>query len=234
VSGDTTRAKILETAGEVFAEKGYEAATIREICERAGVNLAAVNYYFRGKEPLYSEVLIRAHSCGTQDGDSPAWPPDATPGAKLKFFIHRMLTHMLSITSEPWEARLTMREIMSPTPAGKRVFQDHFRQVFHQLHEILDEILPPHMPDHKRHQIAFSILGQCGWYRGLGKVIPMLVSKEELQDHYSIDDLAEHVAQVSLAALGLAPPLAGGRDVGPRRKLASAGSQVRRYRKGER
>ena len=59
---ESTRARLLETAGEVFAEKGYEAATVREICEKAGVNLAAVNYYFGGKELLYVQTL-EAHPC---------------------------------------------------------------------------------------------------------------------------------------------------------------------------
>ena len=48
---------ILETAGEVFAEQGYRKATIRNICKRSGVNLAAINYYFGDKERLYLAVL---------------------------------------------------------------------------------------------------------------------------------------------------------------------------------
>ena len=59
--GLSTRGTVLEAAGRVFAELGYEKATNREICGRAGVNGAAVNYYFGGKEALYEEVLVEAH-----------------------------------------------------------------------------------------------------------------------------------------------------------------------------
>ena len=59
--GLSTRTTVLEAAGHVFAEKGYLKTTLREICERAGVNGAAVNYYFGGKEGLYEEVLVEAH-----------------------------------------------------------------------------------------------------------------------------------------------------------------------------
>ena len=39
MANDDRRARILETAGPVFAEKGYEGTTVREVCEKAGVNL---------------------------------------------------------------------------------------------------------------------------------------------------------------------------------------------------
>ena len=51
-SSDTEK-RLLEAAGEVFAEFGYRAATVRQICEKAGANIAAVNYYFGDKEKLY-------------------------------------------------------------------------------------------------------------------------------------------------------------------------------------
>ena len=47
-----TRQRVLEAAGEVFAERGFRAATVREICQRAKANLAAVNYHFGDKERL--------------------------------------------------------------------------------------------------------------------------------------------------------------------------------------
>jgi AcrR family transcriptional regulator len=49
------RDRILLAAGREFAERGYEAATVRDICLAAGVNGAAVNYYFGDKKRLYIE-----------------------------------------------------------------------------------------------------------------------------------------------------------------------------------
>ena len=54
----TTRAKILEAATTVFAEKGFRDGTTRMTRQAAKVNVALVNYYFRSKHDLYKEVVL--------------------------------------------------------------------------------------------------------------------------------------------------------------------------------
>jgi len=51
--GIATRAAILEAAADEFAEKGFELASVRSVCARAGVNIALANRYFGSKEELY-------------------------------------------------------------------------------------------------------------------------------------------------------------------------------------
>lgn len=60
--GNETRSLILQTAGRLFAERGYERTTSKEICAAAGTNIAAVNYHFGDKESLYAAVLVEAHA----------------------------------------------------------------------------------------------------------------------------------------------------------------------------
>jgi AcrR family transcriptional regulator len=52
-----TKDKIIEVATALFADHGYEGASVREIAKNAGVNLAAINYHFTSKQNLYQEVL---------------------------------------------------------------------------------------------------------------------------------------------------------------------------------
>src|SRR6476661_1788929 len=59
--GASTRAQILDAAGEIFGEKGFDRATGKEIADHAGTNSAAINYYFGGIAGLYEEVLVAAH-----------------------------------------------------------------------------------------------------------------------------------------------------------------------------
>src|SRR6059036_3181340 len=58
-AGQETRARILDAAERLFAEHGYDGASLRDITAQAGVNLAAVNYHFRTKESLIQAVFAR-------------------------------------------------------------------------------------------------------------------------------------------------------------------------------
>ena len=61
---DDTETRVFNAAGPIFAEKGYQAATVRDICRRAEVNVAAVNYYFGDKQQLYVETIKQAREMG--------------------------------------------------------------------------------------------------------------------------------------------------------------------------
>ncbi|MHC4399316.1 MAG: TetR/AcrR family transcriptional regulator [Planctomycetota bacterium] len=209
MSNDDTRTRILNAAGPIFAKKGYQTATVREICQQAGVNVASINYYFGGKGQLYLEVVTKAHPSRFRSGFIADWPPDAPPATKLTGFIRSMLRRLLGIKTASWEEQLLLREIMNPTPLCKDRLREHFRAGFDQLQGILDEILPSDTPAHKRHQIGLSIIAQCVYYRTASKILPLIVGQDELEAHYGVERLAGHISEVSLAALGLAPPLAG-------------------------
>ncbi len=86
------RQRLLNTAGEVFAEQGFRAATVRQITERAGVNLAAINYYFSDKAELYACVLRDAHDKAM---GCLMPPPTGTPRARLRAFLTALLTFLL-------------------------------------------------------------------------------------------------------------------------------------------
>lgn len=49
--------KILLAAKKLFAKNGYDATSVRQICEEAGANVALVSYYFGGKESVFYEIF---------------------------------------------------------------------------------------------------------------------------------------------------------------------------------
>src|SRR5262245_12146367 len=136
-----TRTRLLEAAGEVFAERGFRDATVREICTRAGANIAAVNYYFRGKEGLYAQVVDYAQSCMRQ-----AYPLHIDSGApaedRLVQFIRAFLWRVLDDARPAWHTKLMSREMVEPTAALDRVVANTIRPTFLALSQILAELLP--------------------------------------------------------------------------------------------
>ena len=205
---EDARARLLAAAGPVFAEKGFEHATVREICQSADVNLAAVNYYFGDKQSLYNETVRRAHGSLVERVPLPEWPTDTPAPVKLRGFVHTLLSRMLSRDSRAWQPRLMLREVLNPTEACREVVNDYFRPHFEILVSIIREIVSDDTPQHCCQQIAFSVVGQCLHYRVGGEILRMLISDESRRDNFQVEQLAEHIATFSLAALGQVPAMA--------------------------
>lgn len=199
---DTTRARILDAAGAIFAEHGFEKATIREICARAEVNLASVNYHFGDKQKLYVETIRYAHQDAVEQAPLPEWPT-ATPAAqKLRDLVHNMIQRMLVVKRMPWQTQLMMREFTQPTGVCQQFADEYIKPHFALMLEVIGELVPEATPLFRRRQIAFSLIGQCTFYRFHGPVIGLLVPAQELQECFSTEQLADHISQFMLAALG--------------------------------
>ena len=94
-----TREQIIETALNLFAEKGFEGASIRDIAEKASVNVAMVNYYFGSKEKLF-ETIVENHLLHTRGIlDEILSRKTLTPIEKIEAvidsFIEKLFTHRI-------------------------------------------------------------------------------------------------------------------------------------------
>lgn len=91
-SQQDVRQRLLSVGLRLFAEKGYERATVREICDAAQSNLAAINYYFRDKSGYYQEVCAYARSlrmAGLQQLVEAS--PDGDPWEVLSIHVDTLL-----------------------------------------------------------------------------------------------------------------------------------------------
>jgi TetR/AcrR family transcriptional regulator, regulator of cefoperazone and chloramphenicol sensitivity len=203
---DSTRQRILEAAGSVFAKKGFDGATVRDICQAAGANVASVNYYFGDKHRLYVETVTWAHANRIAQVPFPKWPEGTPAETRLRDFITVFLQRLFYSAEQPWHCELMMRELAHPTGACEQVVRSFIRDQFTLLQGILTELVPPGLPELKRHLITFGIVGQCLHYRIAEPVIRLLVPAEEFAS-YKVQLLAQHITDWTLAALGQRPTL---------------------------
>ncbi|HKX09331.1 MAG TPA: CerR family C-terminal domain-containing protein [Stellaceae bacterium] len=113
------REHLLEAAGQVFAEKGFERSTAKEISERAHTNTAAVNYYFGGIEGLYAAVLEEARNRIFSDqAIESAVAGKTDPKAKLEAIFGLVIQTLFGPVSSSWVLRVLGRDMVTPTAAS--------------------------------------------------------------------------------------------------------------------
>lgn len=197
------RQRLLLAAEEEFAEKGFTAATTRDITRRAGVNIAGINYYFRDKETLYVECLKAAHACSDGGNDPlPEWPAGMPPVDKLRGFLG-MMAGKMHAPARPTAMQLLMREMAHPSAAGKAVVEEYIRPKAFALRDILTELLPDADP-RRLLMVGFSVIGQVLFYRQNRPVVELIFGKDRV-DGLGLAAVADHVTRFTLAALGQEP-----------------------------
>jgi len=202
VPEDPTRARLLEAAGREFAERGFAGARIRAICDRAGANLAAVNYHFGDKGRLYEAAVLEAHRCGTEM--LPESLGDLPPAEALRGYIHFFLSNVVALRDSSWHQGLMLRELIAPTEASEALVRGAIRPRFDRLSGILRRLCPG--ADARRVQaLAFSVVGQCLHYKVSAAMSERLVGAEAFA-RLDLDYLTDHIAGVTLAALGAVAP----------------------------
>jgi TetR/AcrR family transcriptional regulator, regulator of cefoperazone and chloramphenicol sensitivity len=198
-SPDPTRDKLLEAAGQVFAEHGFHAATVREICSRAGANVAAVNYYFGDKVELYEEVLSQA-VCAAQDAAMRETVATLPPKVALRRVIRYMVGKLCGAGRPSWTMRLMAHEMAQPTPVLARVIDEVIGPNYAMLRRIIGRMLEL-PPDHEKTRFcAHSVIGQVLHYMHARPVIAQLWPDLEMTEE-SMDRIAQHIADFSLAYL---------------------------------
>jgi TetR/AcrR family transcriptional regulator, regulator of cefoperazone and chloramphenicol sensitivity len=192
--------KLVIAAGQVFAEKGFGGASVREICELAGANIAAVNYYFGDKRSLYREVLVYMVEEGERRFPFTA-AKDATlpPQTRLTELIRTILRRILDNEHHTWMHRIIDREMFDPTEAFDVLQGSAFEPITELAASIVEQLCEGASRDQAR-LIGASVLGQCVFYSHFRTPLAVMVSQNRFP-HFEVDSLTEVIASVSLRGL---------------------------------
>ncbi len=160
--GASTRAGLLDAAGGVFAELGFDRATAKEIAIRAQTNAAAVNYYFGGIQALYEEVLVEAHRrIVNYDDLSQALTGSQRPEEKLQRLFTLLVKVLRADARDAWPVKIIVRELISPTPHIERLRREELDPKKSLVIGVVAEIMGADPDDPLVGHAAFSVMSPC-------------------------------------------------------------------------
>lgn len=195
----TTREDILTAAVEIFAEKGLDGASVREICQAAGTNSASINYHFESKAALYRAVVELAYRAATvhpmptlEDHDE---DPHRALAAWIDWYLHRILEPGGDAAN-----RLLLRESANPSGALDGFVASVIYPVYEGLERIVERMCPRELDARRMHLQCVSILGQCLVHRVCRPMLEKLPVEPPIHEA-GIPDIAAIVTANALAAI---------------------------------
>ena len=183
----------------VFAEKGFEGATTREICELAGANISAIRYYFGDKAGLYRAAFTEP-MC-----DAPCHSNiDTFASLPLSEALRLFFKEFLDPLKRGEELRLVMklhfREMIEPTGAWQQEIDAEIKPQHEALVSLLKQHLGLKRVDVDVHRLAFAIIGMAVHYY-VGHEVVSAISPQLLNTPKAIDTLGDRLAGYAVAMI---------------------------------
>jgi TetR/AcrR family transcriptional regulator, regulator of cefoperazone and chloramphenicol sensitivity len=158
---DFTRDRILRAAVRLFAERGYDATSIRTLAAKARINQAAVNYHFKSKEGLYREVLREAIRALTQHQLSHAQETQAMPRERaLGEFVRDQLRPLSARDDVSRYIHILNWEAVRPTTVYRKLVSEEAAPFMGFAVDLMRRF----MPDADRSTLVMAavwLVGQC-------------------------------------------------------------------------
>jgi TetR/AcrR family transcriptional regulator, regulator of cefoperazone and chloramphenicol sensitivity len=205
-----TRERLLDAATRLFAERGFRPVTVRDICQAARANVAAVNYHFGDKRRLYLAVIEAALEVVRKFADAAtSLPPEAPPEARLRHYVRAHLVRGPDTTRARRGAvfrELFRHELSEPTGAAPELVERALGPRWRYLGGIVKELLGPAATPALVADCVLSIQAQC-W---MPVAAPVALTPVKLRSPTDFERIADHVVRFSLA--GILARAEGGRS----------------------
>lgn len=194
-----TRDRLIDAAAELFADRGFKPVTVREICARAGANVAAINYHFGGKDGLHKAVIERAIRVMRETNDLSIEAGRGTPPeAQLRAYIHVFLSRLTGKDRLSWIHKLMAREVAEPGEAMRVVMRDVLEPRMQYLTGLAAQISGLPATDERTRRAVLSIQGQILIF---ARPMPPSTPQAWTRVMRDISASADHITEFSIAAL---------------------------------
>jgi len=157
------RDRVLEVACELFAEAGFHGAHFREICKRAGTNVAGICYHFQSKEGLYRAVLMEAgRRLSYRDNDLAASGAHLPPDQRLLNLTESLLQKLSE--RRAWIAKLLARELLEPSCGAHTYVASGLERDCVLLQYVMKDLLRTNPNSEAVRFHALRLVGECVFY----------------------------------------------------------------------
>ncbi|MDP9051955.1 MAG: CerR family C-terminal domain-containing protein [Acidobacteriota bacterium] len=197
---DPTREKLLDVAGRIFAHRGFQATTIREISVAAGANVAAVNYHFGDKLGLYTEVVQHSARAAQLEAINNALDLNAPPEDILRAVIHARMRGLFRSDRPDWHFRILAHEMARPTSAIRSMVNKVGRPLFERMLHLIGGMLGLPADHDKTRLCAISVMGQMLAYVFAGPLLAGVWPELKMTPE-QVDRIADHIADFSIASI---------------------------------
>ena len=196
-----TRQAIMKAAVHLFAEKGYQGASVRDIVAKARVNQAAINYHFRGKDGLYLELLKMAFDKLTeQAGFDPDKLRSLSREEALHSFVHQQLRPLLFRDELSLYIRIFAWESAHPSKIFLKFMAKNTVTYLTAAVDIVQRFLPAGTDRRVALCGAIWLMGQCSTFvrnRELFAQEPFKITP----DSPFVDELTDLISRLALGGL---------------------------------
>jgi AcrR family transcriptional regulator len=194
-----TRWRLLDEARNLFAAHGFKNVTVRQICQAAGANVAAVNYHFGDKLGLYRELLDQAIEIMQQTTlDARSAGEGGSAEQKLRAYI-RVFMQRVCDGQGTWIHQLMTREMAEPTPALDSVINDVIVPRIAYVSELVAEMLDVSVDDPLVLRCVLSVQSQ--FHSAMANPVSRRLVPGLTAGAAAVDTLAEHIADFSIGGI---------------------------------
>ena len=136
---EKTKSSLIQAAGELFANFGFNGVTARQITAKAGVSLGAIPYHFGSMEALYEEVLVAAVKISDEARPLFDQANAATPEESLRLAIQWMIKDYAA-QKVAWPIKLIEREAVDPSASFRKVLKLSYLPEFEWLCGVVSRV----------------------------------------------------------------------------------------------
>jgi len=195
-----TRQRLLQAATMLFADRGFRTTSVRDICDLAGANPAAVNYHFRDKLGLYKEVIgMVAGAMDRAKQEAMDIGEGGTPEKRLRDYIRHMVMRVIG-EEKNWLVDLIGREMAEPSPAFGLIVEKGILPSGRRLAQLVSEVSGLPAQDPRTQFCAGMVHAQCFFFTGGKPVLKHMDPNLEFTPAY-VDEIARQIAEFSLGGI---------------------------------